>query len=50
VEGRDQERFRIARKMRAAGLPPEVVAEVTGLTVDEISGLKDEDRVGRHGQ
>ena len=36
-EGRKEGQKEIARKMKADGLPNEVVAKYTGLTIDEIS-------------
>lgn len=39
AEGRAEEQLRIARKCRQMGTPVEVIAEMTGLTVDEIKAL-----------
>ena len=39
AEGRAEEQLRIARKCMQMGTPVEVIAEMTGLTVDEIKAL-----------
>jgi predicted transposase/invertase (TIGR01784 family) len=39
AEGRDQERLRIARNLKAAGLSLRMVMDATGLPMDEIGGL-----------
>ncbi len=40
AEGREQERYTIAINMLKKGLTPELVAEVSGLTIDDVDKLK----------
>ena len=39
AEGRDEERFSIARNMKQLGIPVDVIAKTTGLTIAEIDAL-----------
>ena len=39
VEGREEERLKNARGMKAKGLSPELIAEITGLSLQEIEAL-----------
>lgn len=38
-EGREEERLKNARSMKAKGFPPELISEILGLSLEEISGL-----------
>ena len=38
-EGREEEKYEIARKMRREGMSVELIAGITGLTVEEIRDL-----------
>ena len=38
-KGREEEKFSMARRMKADGLPIETIAKYTGLTVDEVNAL-----------
>ena len=39
AEGKAEEKLEIARKLKSIGIPPETIAEATGLTEEEIAGL-----------
>ncbi len=39
AKGREEERINNARKMKAAGISPQLIAEITGLHIDEIVNL-----------
>jgi predicted transposase/invertase (TIGR01784 family) len=38
-EGREEERMATARRMKADGLPPEMIAKYTGLTIEAVQHL-----------
>ena len=39
AEGKEEERLATAKKMKDLGLPMEIIAQVTGFTIDDIKGL-----------
>lgn len=39
AEGREQEKLDTARKMKAEGIPADVIARCTDLTLEQIAGL-----------
>ena len=39
AEGKAEERFKNARGMKAAGIAPDLIAQITGLPLDTIRGL-----------
>lgn len=38
-EGREEEKIEIARKLKATGIPTDIIAQTTGLNSDQISAL-----------